>query len=415
MHWIKTIFDPRHPVQKADRLRFHQRHRFMLGVSLTPNFSHVLGCLLEGTGAGKLLRLQANAFDNQPIPRPTRRLFAQACGRTSAPYHRSTPPDWSSYLSLREDITQLVAQVVQGLLSQAGQASDRVLAVAFHHSGLCIAPPGQSACTLPLIDAAALALQTGLNVLDQFPLKDRLEGGRGWPISALPLWLLWADRRSPTAFEHRLVLEWNTQLEMTWLPPSDGLDATYPAIEQQAIDGSTDTAERNATTDSPPNNPSVNPSVNPSHDAAEPLDLDPSDTDLTPVVNQVLQQIQRWQRPRHDGLPALPPAHKLRIIVAGDERGSQRLLESLAVALPETVIVACQDHACPAWGCGPLIAGTHGFLHVDQVPANLPWISGTEVPRILGILTPGAASRYRSLLIEMSDYRPPVMTLRDAV
>ena len=108
-------------------------------------------------------------------------------------------------------------------------------------------------------------------------------------------------------------------------------------------------------------------------------------------------------------------AHKLRIIVAGDEPGSQRLLESLTAALPETVIVACQDHACPAWGCGPLIAGTHGFLHVDQVPSNLPWISGTEVPRILGILTPGAASRYRSLLIEMSDYRPPVMTLRDAV
>jgi len=141
MHWIKTIFDPRHPVQKADRLRFHQRHRFMLGDSLTPNFSHVLGCLLEGTGAGKLLRLQANAFDNQPIPRPTRRLFAQAFGPSCAPYHRSTPPDWPSYLSLREDVTRLVAQVVQGLLSQAGQAADRVLAVAFHHGDLSSAHP----------------------------------------------------------------------------------------------------------------------------------------------------------------------------------------------------------------------------------------------------------------------------------
>jgi hypothetical protein len=378
----------------------------MLGVSLTPNFSHVLGCLLEGTGAGKLLRLQANAFDNQPIPRPTRRLFAQACGRTCAPYHFSTPPDWSSYLSLREDITQLVAQVVQGLLSQAGQASDRVLAVAFHHSGLCIAPPDQSPCTLPLIDASALALQTGLNVLDQFPLKDRLEGGRGWPISALPLWLLWADRRSPTAFEHRLLLEWNAQLEMTWLPPSDGLDATYPAIEQQAFHWSSDQAR--STTETPT-------ASRDGHEALEPLDLDPTAADLQPVVCQVLEQIQRWQTPRRDGMPALPPARKLRIIVAGGELGSQRLREALALELPETVVVACEDHACPSWGCGPLIAGTHGFLHVDQVPSNLPWISGTEVPRILGILTPGAASRYRSLLIEMSDYRPPVMTLRDAV
>jgi hypothetical protein len=229
--------------------------------------------------------------------------------------------------------------------------------------------------------------------------------------------LLWADRRSPTAFEHRLVLEWNAQLEMTWLPPSDGLDATYPAIEQQAIDWSTQASESNAPTDSTDSTDSAvrDSSVKLSHDAAEPLDLDPGDADLSPVVNQVLEQIQRWQTPRRDGLPTLPPAHKLRIIVAGDEPGSQRLLESLTAALPETVIVACQDHACPAWGCGPLIAGTHGFLHVDQVPSNLPWISGTEVPRILGILTPGAASRYRSLLIEMSDYRPPVMTLRDAV
>jgi len=54
---------------------------------------------------------------------------------------------------------------------------------------------------------------------------------------------------------------------------------------------------------------------------------------------------------------------------------------------------------------GPsLSAALMGFFHVDQVPANLPLITGAEQQRILGRLTPGRPNAWRNLLREMADY-----------
>ncbi len=386
MDWIRTIFDPRHPVQKADRLRFHQRHRYIIGLTIADDMSSVQGCLLEGLGAGKLLRLRALAFEQVAISQPTRQLFQQWYGDGNVPYCTSGNPDFESFQSLQEDFTQLAVQTVFQLLSQAGAVADRVLAVAIHHCGIWVSRAGRSGLTLPLIDAPQLALATGANVLDQFPVRDRLDGGTGWPLSALPLWLLWADRRSPTAYEHRVLVERNNALTMTWLPPSDGLDATYPAVHQQRYE--IDTANVSA-----------------------------ADVDYGIIGEKIAAGLKDWsQVPKSIAVPhELPPFHKIRIIVSGQPQAIPGLVRELSLRFGETQVNSCEDHHCPNWGLGALIAGTHGFLHIDQVPANLPWISGTEFPRILGTLNPGAAARYRVLLVEMSDYRPPVMTLREAV
>jgi 1,6-anhydro-N-acetylmuramate kinase len=390
MDWIKTILDPRHPVQKADRQKFFQRYRYVIGATIASDFTQVEGCLLEGCGAGKLLRLRALEFERAEVPGPTRDLFAQWYGAGTAPYWLRENPDWASLTSLQTDLTQLIGQIVGRLLSAAGQAADRVLAIAFHHSGICHTSDSGGQ-TLSLLNPARLALQTGQNVMDQFSVKDRLEGGTGWPISALPLWLLWADRRQPQAHEHRVMVDWNQPLTLTWLPPSDGLDANYPAVQQTQW------------------NPSDWPS---------PADDSGSWAQRVEGATQwIAQQLNRWQECRltKSSAATLPPLRKLRVIVAGQPERANALQRALSRELPETIVVSCEDYHCPAWGLGALVAAMHGFLHVDQFPANLPWISGTEVPRILGTLTPGAPCRYRSLLIEMSDYRPPAMTLRDAV
>lgn len=65
---------------------------------------------------------------------------------------------------------------------------------------------------------------------------------------------------------------------------------------------------------------------------------------------------------------------------------------------------------------GPsLSAALLGFFHVDQVPANLPSLTGADQLRILGRLTPGRPNAWRNLLREMADYEPSAMKLRDAV
>ena len=62
-----------------------------------------------------------------------------------------------------------------------------------------------------------------------------------------------------------------------------------------------------------------------------------------------------------------------------------------------------------------LIAAMLGFLHVDQMPANIPTMTGARQQRILGRLTPGRPNSWRNLLREMADHEPPAMKLRDAV
>ena len=56
-----------------------------------------------------------------------------------------------------------------------------------------------------------------------------------------------------------------------------------------------------------------------------------------------------------------------------------------------------------------------GLMHIDQMPVTIPWISGSELPRVLGRLTPGSPAHWRRVIMDMGDCRPPVMKLREAV
>jgi len=65
---------------------------------------------------------------------------------------------------------------------------------------------------------------------------------------------------------------------------------------------------------------------------------------------------------------------------------------------------------------GPsLMASMLGFMHIDQLPANIPTLTGAKQQRILGRLTPGRPNSWRNLLREMADHEPSAMKLRDAV
>ena len=65
---------------------------------------------------------------------------------------------------------------------------------------------------------------------------------------------------------------------------------------------------------------------------------------------------------------------------------------------------------------GPsLMASLLGFMHIDQMAANMPSLTGAHQQRILGRLTPGRPNSWRNLLREMADHEPSAMKLRDAV
>ena len=339
--------------------------------------------------------------------------------------------DLATLQALQFDLTLLAETLLRQLMCSAGQASDKVLAACLSDPGLLVHNETQWR-TVPLLDAEAIAFSTGMNLIDQLASKDLLAGGQGWPLSAIPLWMIWGDRTHPVATQTRLLVELDECLLATLLPPSDGLDAEFPEIEQtwapglQAIPAESRQSEPNFQRQ----NKAVQelprlwqelaaPATLSLHkDRFETLKSDAQQLadDLKNDPEQIRHLVPFWMtklRPLiHKGLKR---SESLRIVLFAPPFWLTVLQEALSHEFPQVLISAATDFQCPQQQHPAMVAAMHGFLHIDQMPCNLPWITGTDIPRILGRLVPGTPSRYRSLLVEMSDYRPPVMKLREAV
>jgi len=62
-----------------------------------------------------------------------------------------------------------------------------------------------------------------------------------------------------------------------------------------------------------------------------------------------------------------------------------------------------------------LVAALLGMFHIDQLPGNLPTLTGARSQRILGRLTPGRPSNWRQLIRAMAQHHPAPMKLKDAI
>lgn len=435
-------WDPRNPVQKADRLRFHQRRRWVCGLHLSSDLRQIHGCLLQGQGAGKRLQVAPLHVESIDIPDSILHLLAQSTcdfqDPTSDFKHLSpTLPcdfhgDLATLQAIQSDLSLLAERLLQQLMCAAGQASDQILAACLLDPGVRVARE-HSRRIYPLLDAEAISFGTGMNVIDQLPSKDLLAGGQGWPLSAIPLWMMWGDRRHPVATETRLIVELNPNLVATRLPPSDGLDSEFPEIQQVWVPG----LNAVATTPAPDANPADNTGPvsrettsetvqrwwNWLYPAVVPMQFD-RQTELHSVAKKIRTDrdgycrhrpiLSLWLRAIETLLQDSPEQGAL-IVVLAQPPWEARLQAALREHFPQHQVRSAGDFDCSVPHHGSLIAATHGFLHIDQMPCNLPWITGTDIPRILGRMIPGTPSRYRNLLVEMSDYRPPVMKLRDAV
>lgn len=421
-------WDPRNPVQKADRLRFHQRRRLVCGLHLCERLSALHGCLLQGQGAGKSLKVVPLHTESLPIPEVIATLLQKANSTSDSIETQTLLPftgicDMETLQAVQADLGLLAETLVQQMMAQAGQASDQILLTCLSDPGLLHHSEGQRRYR-SLIDAEALAFQTGVNVVDHLPGKDLLAGGHGWPLNAMPLWMIWADRKHPIATEARLLVDCREHFVATLLPPSDGLDAEFPRIEQRWLPGMgclpPDADMEWVDSGAPP---------------ARAIWEEPS---TLPLYEARQRTLQDWEHRLSCKLKSCPQAMKellsfwmggmekmlreaistfesVRVVVVAEPEVQVAIVAALKNRHPQLLVGCSEEFGCPSQQHEAVVAATHGFLHMDQMPCNLPWITGTDIPRILGRLTPGTPSRYRNLLVEMSDYRPPVMKLREAI
>ena len=109
------------------------------------------------------------------------------------------------------------------------------------------------------------------------------------------------------------------------------------------------------------------------------------------------------------------PVNQAEIIVAGGGCQNGFMLRELGAQFPDVSFRQVSELGFSATKWKGTTAALLAALYVDQVPANLPAVTGADAPRIAGRLTPGSPTHWDRLLVEMSEHRSKLMTLRQAV
>jgi hypothetical protein len=438
------------PAQKIDRTLDDRGHRLIAGISISEGFDRVDAVLVVAAGHGKYLRVKHVEAETQALPTALQNLLKEV---TSA-----SDPSIAEVRQLATDLALHQANVFETIKCKAGKYVDRILAIAVHSPDIRWCDFDGSRQQQSLCDPVRLSQLTGVTIIDDFPARDMAAGGTGQQLDALPWWFLHADRARKVAADHRLVLQFSNESSGYWLPASDGLDAELPNIT--AIGPTPSVVFLEQIVSQERNNDEVS-SNNIEQESSTPLENlyaeGSRNHDLIDHWNQIwvnqngesesthrLQDIDlKLARSVDD--PKFQSISKADIIrsavvwmtdlvmaeispvhVRADHVyfASQTSLTSClinqfiqaanydksrvhTVGYPSSTNVYSSHQA--------VSAAVLGLLHIDQMPANVPALTGANEQRILGRLSMGKPSNWRQLLREMADFCPPAMKLRDAV
>jgi anhydro-N-acetylmuramic acid kinase len=315
-----------------------------------------------------------------------------------------------------------------------GGSENRLLVAAILDPGLRVVAFDGTTNWIPLILPGLIAEETGVSVIDALPERDLACGGRGSPLEPLAWWIIFGDRSSPVAFTARVVLQDAPFCAMTWLPPSDGLDEELPLIQRAVFPGRRllDELVRVAPEE-------LRSMARPNGELFELLDqltragFDPVAAYERDDVASSAADLVRGNRIARADVDATfrqfaasqlgeflircktPAARRIELVWGGDHAMSESLFAGIGEESDAVSWNGAEAVQYDPRSLGSASASVLGLMHIDQMPATLPWLTGARQPRILGRLTPGNPANFRRLVMEMGDSRPPVMKLRDAV
>ncbi len=429
----------------ADILRFEpsvaaEPRRCAVGVAVAPGGSRISAALVWAEGRGLSMRPRVGEGIAAQLPAETAACLAQLADRSTA----STPA--ATVEAIARHGTHLADQeaaLLDALLSQAGVAPSRILAVGLLDPGLWSGAGNSAGAYLGLGDAARLAELTGLNVVDAFPARDVAQGGQGGPLNAVPLWLLLRHPR-----RHRLVVDLGRTTRLAWLPPPAGEDSLPPGLRAFDVGPGThllDLLAERLTGGEHRFDPGGRLAVQ--GQRIEPLLrhwlADPYFRRTIPrwspggvrperfLVEAMRQAVREGWSVRdllctathliaealhlaiRRCLPQDAPIDE--IVVGGGGQNNGLLLREVAAKLPGVPLRRARELGVAWEAVDPVCAGLLALLHLDQVPANPPEVTGAEVPRVLGRLTPGSPQSWQRLLGDLVGCKPAVRPLRSAL
>ncbi|MFV2070017.1 MAG: anhydro-N-acetylmuramic acid kinase [Pirellulales bacterium] len=293
-----------------------------------------------------------------------------------------------------------------------------------------------------ICDGARLAEITGQTVIDDYPARDLACGGQGGPVDALAQWVLLRDKH-----QDRVLIDLGRTTRLTYVPAFDSPKAADrvlafdvgPGMElldrltleltqgerqfdpggQLAVQGRQIPELLVHLLDSPLFQ--AEPTrwhprgIAPDWLVAESIRLAIDNQwamqdVLCTATHLIAESIARAIREH------VPPSPSLReVIYAGGGQLNGLLLRELGRRLPQLNTVRLgrlggRSEHLPA-ACAAVLVQ----MHLDQVPMTHMLLTGSDAPRVLGRLNPGAPWAWRRLLAQIMENSPATMPLRRAV
>ena len=293
----------------------------------------------------------------------------------------------------------------------------------------------------PLSDTAGLAARTGHNVLEALPVTDLSTGGQGGPLFPLAYWaILHSNER------HRLLLDLGQDTRITFLPNSlhgnksqigygfagacgsliDPIVQALTSNEQKHDDGGRLSVQGTLL-------PELQESLarwGEQNASTLPLHWSPfSGVFGAEQAKSILEAARRKNWPLRDVLCTVVEAIACRIaralrvqfgpILAGSEvllaGGGRRhgdLVRKLKRELAGTKFLPLESLKVNPETLDASALAVLTSLTINQVPGNLPHLTGAETDRVLGRLIPGSPQNWQKLIRAMSEAQPTMRTLR---
>jgi anhydro-N-acetylmuramic acid kinase len=408
--------------------------RWTIGLVVSSACNHLDAALLTATGGGLALETEVAGMKR-----------VQGCGEAASLFANlaaATPTAGNSFAVLREQLAEAEAVLVHELLAEADVSPHRVLAVAVHDPGLWQLGKSCPGGYLGLCDAARLAELTGLSVIDAFVDRDLALGGQGGPLTAVAQWLLLRlkDRA-------QVLLDLGRTTRMSYLPAAADPGAMARILSFDVGPGTRlldlltsrltggqhhfDPGGRLAVQGRRIGEliehwladpyferplPRWHPQgVRPERFLTESLQMaverEWSIRDLLcSATHFVAETVVRAFRRR---LPE--DANVGQILVTGGGQLNGMLLREIAARLPEIPLVRIGELGINREALDATAVAVMGLMFLDQVPANPTSVTGAELPRVLGRITPGSPQNWQRLLQGLTGSRPVVRPLRSAM
>ncbi len=448
---LRSTLDPEDALGRIDRAIDDRNYRLTAGISISNRFEDVQGALVVSQGHGKYLRVRHVVAASAPISP----VIRQGCLEIIQGQLR----DIDQLSQLISDLAEPQAMVIEQLKCQAGKYVDRVLAVAVCDPGIWDQDFDGRVSYTPFCDATRLAELSGVTVIDAFPARDLAVGGSGRRLESLPYWIMFGDRNPRVASQSRLLVSIEDRCRLYLLPASDGLDSEVPQIhlfeslgtgflteliqrrfpdlqvptewDRLYADGRQIPALRTRweSVDREFGNLPGFSSLNLPIREGSPPDFVEADrsmrlADVTEdymrdnavECGDILRTGIRWVVDQT--LKQLPNVGMLKagqIMVSCPATIQASCINQFTQLLSDTRVMTTRQAGIDGGELAPVVAALLGLFHIDQMPANLPWLTGADCQRILGRLTPGRPSNWRQLVRIMADFKPAPMKLKDAI